>query len=278
MSDMVFTFGRFNPPHIGHEYLIQKLSFVAGINPFRIYCSQTTHPITDPLPYSIKIDYMKKIFSKYAENIMSDKRTYNYKAEITPIVQKMYEEGYNNLTMVVGSDRVLKFKNLFEYLNDSEKYNFQFDSIDVIEHHKYPISATHMREIPSNGNMDSFLQGVPAGFDGGEALYYDVRKYMGYDMIDMKDRYVFVTQDEEDVDAIRISIGKFANVIYNYGKVSLPQEEDLNENGTMPFRFEYNILDNAGLPLAEFDDEFDTLIGDILVDIIDSEDVNATSD
>ena len=46
----------------------------------------------------------------------------------------------------------------------------------------------------------------------------------------------------------------------------------------MPFRFEYNILDNAGLPLAEFDDEFDTLIGDILVDIIDSEDVNATSD
>ena len=88
--------------------------------------------------------------------------------------------------------------------------------------------------------------------------------------------YSFVTKEGEDYTSIRISSGRFENVIYNYGKVSLPQEEDLNENGTMPFRFEYNIVDNAGIPREEFDEEFFILIGDILVDIIDNEEANVT--
>ena len=89
--------------------------------------------------------------------------------------------------------------------------------------------------------------------------------------------YSFVTKEGDDQTSIRIESGRFENVIYNYGKVSIPQDKDLNENGTMPFRFEYNILDNAGIPREEFDDEFFTLIGDILVDIIDNEDANVTS-
>ena len=89
--------------------------------------------------------------------------------------------------------------------------------------------------------------------------------------------YSFVTKEGDDQTSIRIESGRFENVIYNYGKVSIPQDKDLNENGTMPFRFEYNILDNAGIPREEFDDEFFTLIGDILVDIIDNEDYDATS-
>ena len=44
----------------------------------------------------------------------------------------------------------------------------------------------------------------------------------------------------------------------------------------MPFRFEYNILDNASIPREEFDEEFFTIIGDILVDIIENEDYNDT--
>ena len=49
----------------------------------------------------------------------------------------------------------------------------------------------------------------------------------------------------------------------------LPEEED--ENGNMPFRFEYNIIDNVGIPREEFGEEFFTLIGDILVEIIDEQ-------
>jgi hypothetical protein len=38
--------------------------------------------------------------------------------------------------------------------------------------------------------------------------------------------------------------GKFKDVIYNYGKVSINSEKE-NDDGTLPFRFEYSIIDNA---------------------------------
>ena len=87
-------------------------------------------------------------------------------------------------------------------------------------------------------------------------------------MSDIKNRYTFVSQEEEDFASIMIKDGKFKDVIYNYGKVSIPEEDNLNEDGTLPFRFEYNIIDNVGVPREEFGEEFFTLIGDILVDII----------
>ena len=87
-------------------------------------------------------------------------------------------------------------------------------------------------------------------------------------MSDIKDRYMFVSRENEDFASIMIKDGKFKDVIYNYGKVSIPEEDNLNEDGTLPFRFEYTIIDNVGVPREEFDEEFFTLIGDILVDII----------
>ena len=87
-------------------------------------------------------------------------------------------------------------------------------------------------------------------------------------MSDIKDRYMFVSQENEDWASIMIKDGKFKDVIYNYGKVSIPEEDKLNDDGTLPFHFEYTIIDNVGVPREEFDEEFFTLIGDILVDII----------
>ena len=79
---------------------------------------------------------------------------------------------------------------------------------------------------------------------------------------------MFVSREDEDFASIMIKDGKFKDVIYNYGKVSIPEEDNLNEDGTLPFRFEYTIIDNVGVPREEFDEEFFILIGDILVDII----------
>ena len=86
--------------------------------------------------------------------------------------------------------------------------------------------------------------------------------------------YSFINRIGENHTSIRIENGKFENVIYNYGRVSIPQNE--NEDGTIPFSFEYNILDNASIPREEFNEEFFTIIGDILVDIIENEDYNDT--
>ena len=82
----------------------------------------------------------------------------------------------------------------------------------------------------------------------------------------IRDKYVFVTTRSEDMQCVGIKEGPFAGVVYKYGKVSLGEE---NSNGTLPFRFEYDILDSNLIPRESFNDEFLKLIGDILVDIID---------
>ena len=104
-GSVVFTFGRFNPPTTGHEKLIQKVASVAGSNPFRIYPSQSQNQKKDPLPFALKVAYMRKMFPKYARNIIADR---NLKTALD-IAVKLHDEGFKNLMMVVGSDRVKEF-------------------------------------------------------------------------------------------------------------------------------------------------------------------------
>ena len=59
---------------------------------------------------------------------------------------------------------------------------------------------------------------------------------------------------------------KFSGVIYSYGRISVPEP---TSEGMAQLSFDYNIEDNNNIPRDEFDEEFFTLIGDILVDIID---------
>ena len=86
----------------------------------------------------------------------------------------------------------------------------------------------------------------------------------------IKNKYIFVSKKGDAWANICIREGKFKDVIYNYGKVSVNSEQE-NADGTLPFRFEYNIIDNATLEREDFGEEFFTLIGDILVDIIDDQ-------
>ena len=72
-GQIVFTFGRFNPPTTGHEKLMDKVSSVAGSNPYRIYPSQTQNPKKDPLPYSLKVAYMRKMFPNTEEILLQVK-------------------------------------------------------------------------------------------------------------------------------------------------------------------------------------------------------------
>ena len=82
----------------------------------------------------------------------------------------------------------------------------------------------------------------------------------------IRDQYVFITNKDQEMQCIGIREGKFEGVVYKYGKVSLGEE---TKDGNLPFRFEYDILDNNMIPREEFDDKnFFKLLGDILVDII----------
>lgn len=79
--------------------------------------------------------------------------------------------------------------------------------------------------------------------------------------------YVFMDRDgAEQVSAIRIITGRFEGVIYHYGKVEVAEESKPT------VKFEYFIDDEGTFEIKELQNnkKFDTLMGDILVSIFDT--------
>ena len=85
----------------------------------------------------------------------------------------------------------------------------------------------------------------------------------------IRDKFVYVESKSQDQTCIGIKGGKFAGVVYKYGKVSFGKEED--ENGNLPLQFQYDIVDNNGIPREQFDEDFFNLIGDILVEVMEEQ-------
>ena len=89
---------------------------------------------------------------------------------------------------------------------------------------------------------------------------------------EMRDKFVYVESRSQDQTCIGIKGGKFAGVVYKYGRVSFGKEED--ENGNLPLQFQYDIVDNNGIPRESFGDDFFNLIGDILVVVMEEQTKN----
>jgi hypothetical protein len=178
---IVFTFGRFNPPTIGHEKLIDRLKRVSA-NDMRVYISKSNDPKKNPLNPRQKLDYMRKIFPRYARNIFIPRTNV-----VIDIVTDLYKEGFSNLIMVVGSDRVAEFKKMLTTYNDVKSRHgyYNFDSIDVISAGERDpdaegasgMSASKMRAAAQNNDLKSFEKGLP-NFRGVDKLFRDVRRGM----------------------------------------------------------------------------------------------------
>ena len=131
MKTAVFSFGRFNPPTVGHEKLIKKVESIAEQNKadFYIYPSWSQSPDKDPLPHESKYKYMKKAFPKYADKIISNKKC---KTAIH-VLTKLYDAGYESVMMVVGSDRISEFDRLLNKYNGKEAVHGFYKFKDVVD-------------------------------------------------------------------------------------------------------------------------------------------------
>ena len=80
--------------------------------------------------------------------------------------------------------------------------------------------------------------------------------------------YSYVTKDGYEHMAIMMEEGKYKGVAWGYTKINIPEEK----NGKATLSFEFEILDNSGLAFEDIDEEeFMTLMGDILADQIDEQ-------
>ena len=129
-KEVTFTFGRYNPPTIGHEKLFDAVKKQARSGAYRIYTSKSQDSKKNPLEFKDKIKFVRKMFPKHARAIMGDKdiRT------VFDIATVLYDQGFVQVTMVVGSDRVIEFDTLLQkYNGEKGRHGFyNFEQINVV--------------------------------------------------------------------------------------------------------------------------------------------------
>ena len=217
----IFTFGRFNPPTLGHEKLVIAVANVARREggEYFVYPSHSQDSKKNPLDQTTKVRYMKKMFPKHKENIIiSTGKT------ALEIASELHDKKYTNLVMVVGSDRVKEFQSLLDRYNGDDKIHgfYDFDTIKVVSAGERDpdaegvsgMSASKMRQSAVEGDFKTFRSGIPSSLNDKDTkkMFNDIRKGM------------------------RLSVvkegSKWKNIDFTY---ELPEEKVLNEEDQIIF-------------------------------------------
>ena len=162
----VFSFGRFNPPTVGHAKLVDKLtnSTGGGYVPL-IYMSHSQDAKKNPLDFGTKQKFMNLFFGRKVAVMNSNAR------QVFEIVTDLYTQGYTKIRMVVGSDRVKEFNAILNKYNSVKGRHgfYKFDDIQIISAGERDpdsddvsgMSASKMRLAASENDFESFKTGVP---------------------------------------------------------------------------------------------------------------------
>ena len=180
---VVVVFGRFNPPTVGHQKLLDKAASEAsrlGYD-FKIYPSRSVDAKKNPLQPGAKIEYMKKMFSDYEESIKDDPNA----RTIFDVLVAAANLGYKGVTIVVGQDRLSEFQSL------AQKYNgdlYNFEDLQVISAGARDpdsegiegMSASKMRDAVAKDDFKAFAKGIPnIGNMEKKNLFNLIQKSMG---------------------------------------------------------------------------------------------------
>ena len=180
-GDITVVFGRFNPPTIGHQKLLDKAKKAAGKGALRIYPSRSQDAKKNPLDTDTKYDVMQKMFPSHADSMVNDPNS----KTIFDVLKKAYGDGYSNVNIVVGGDRVKEFDKLATEYN-GKLYNF--NSVKTISAGNRDadaegiegMSASKMRKAAAENDFETFSKGVPKSLDDKtvKQLFNTVKKQM----------------------------------------------------------------------------------------------------
>ena len=185
-KEVYFTFGRMNPPTIGHGKVLDVIAKKAKGADYKVYVSQSQGP-KDPLSYSDKVKHLRKMLPKHGRNIMVDKGV----RSVFDIATKLYDQGYKRITMVVGEDRLREFEVLLNKYNGTKARHgfYNFEKISVVSAGRRDpdaegvegMSASKQRANAKENDYTAFTQGVPKSMSDKDTrkLFNDVRKGLG---------------------------------------------------------------------------------------------------
>jgi len=192
MKTAVFVFGRFNPPTIGHEKLLNALTATAQREggTALVYTSNTQDAKKNPLTKDQIFKYMAKAFPK-------EKKTFQTRSTAKTALEVAVElsKKYDKLVMVVGSDRVSDFSSLLNTYNGMKsKHGFyEYKEIDIVSAGERDpdaegatgMSASKMRAAAVQSDFDSFKSGLPDIMKDKDAkkMFNDVRAGLRLDVV-----------------------------------------------------------------------------------------------
>ena len=187
-STAVFAFGRFNPPTIGHEKLINKVQQVAAkVNGKGfVFLSHTGGTAKDPIDFTTKLSYLRQHFQSDPKLSFGDIRANT----IIKVMKVLEQEGRTKVIMVAGDDRVMEFQKLLNQYNGKPTkagdVEYTFDSIQVVSAGQRDpdasditgVSASKARELAMKGQEHEFSKIVMGG-DNGKVLYNKIQDRFG---------------------------------------------------------------------------------------------------
>jgi len=177
---VVFSFGRMNPITVGHEKLVSKIQSVAkseGATP-QVFLSHSQDKAKNPLSYDDKYKYARQAFGPIVQKSRS---------RIIFDILKELNKKFDNVIMVVGSDRVSEFEKLLNKYNGKE---YNFNSIRVVSAGERDpdandvsgMSASKMRALAVEGDLAAFTKGLPKKLKSGKIpkeIFDKIRDAMG---------------------------------------------------------------------------------------------------
>ena len=186
-STAVFAFGRFNPPTIGHQKLIQKVQSMARqVNGKGfIFLTHTQNNKKDPLSFQEKQAYITSQINDPNLQIGStDVKT------IIQALQKIQAQGRTRVIMIAGDDRVMEFQQfLNQYNGNPDKAGnipYKFDDVQVVSAGQRDPDADDIAGVSASKARDWALKGqehefskIVMGGDAGKVLYDKIQDALG---------------------------------------------------------------------------------------------------
>lgn len=161
-NTLIFTFGRFNPPTLGHEKVFKKMQQLraefTGCVDCWISISESEGSKENPLSSSERIDLLKGLY----KNI----NVYSYGK--TPYdVLKQTVGVWDRMIFVVGEDRFETFKTMKFYAKEWHQEDFSIVNAGKRNNKSRisSISSTKMREAIIDNNFELYKSMVPKAFD-----------------------------------------------------------------------------------------------------------------
>ena len=178
---LTIAFGRFNPPTTGHEKLLDTVASSSDDDDYMIIPSRSQDKKKNPLDADTKVSVMQKMFPKHKNKIVNDANN----RTIFDVLKKAHNDGYANVRIVGGGDRVKEFDKL---ANDYNGKLYQFDNLEVMSAgDRDPdsddvtgMSASKQRKAAAEGDIKAFMKGVPKSLSqkDAEELFKKIRTAM----------------------------------------------------------------------------------------------------